>query len=315
MKKIKIIEIKSEIGAGTRGASMGVDAIKIAALDFNSHFFNKYQSVEVPNENSLLYTSEETPYAKRIKGIATMYERISETVKSTLKAEEFPVILSGDHSNAGGVIAGIKMAYPKDRIGVIWLDAHADLHTPYTTPSGNVHGMPLSTALNEDNAAQKTNTPSKITVEYWEKLKNVGGIAPKILYDDLVFIGLRDREAQEDYLIKKNKVKVVTMNDVRKKGTEFIAKDVLQYLRHCKHIFISFDVDIIDPRVSKGTGTPVPGGFGEREVEDLVQDLMQNERVCCFEITEVNPTLDSENVMAEIAFDTLKRVTNYLRTK
>lgn len=315
MEKIKIIEIKSELGAGTRGSSMGVDAIKIAALDFNSHFFNKYNVEEVPNENHLLYASEETPYAKRIKGIHTMYERISQTVKESLNNQEFPIILSGDHSNAGGIIAGIKMTYPKDRIGVIWLDAHADIHTPYTTPSGNMHGMPLATALGEDNLQHKSNSPDKNTIEYWNKLKNIGSIAPKLLYEDLVLVGLRDREPQEDHLIKKHKIKVVTMNDVRRKGTEFIAKNVLQYLRHCKYIFVSFDVDIIDPRVSKGTGTPVPGGFGEREVEDLVQDLMQNERVCCFEITEVNPTLDSENVMAEIAFDTLKRVTNYLRTK
>lgn len=315
MKKIKIIEIKSEIGAGTRGASLGVDAIKIAALDFNSHFFNKYESEEVPNENHLLYAPEETPHAKRISGIVTMYERISDTLKRTLKNGDFPIVLSGDHSNAGGVISGIKAAFPKDRIGVIWLDAHADLHTPYTTPSGNVHGMPLAVVINEDNLKQKSNQPNEAAIENWNKLKNMGGIAPKVLPEDIVFIGLRDKEVQEEYIIKKHRMKVVTMNDVRKKGTEFIAKDVLQYLRHCKYIFMSFDVDIIDPRVSKGTGTPVPGGFGEREVEDLVQDLMQNERMICFEITEVNPTLDNENIMAEIAFDTLKRITNYLRTK
>ena len=151
IKPIKLIEVKSEIGAGTRGASMGVDAIKIAALDFGSNFFKKFKGVEVQNENQLLLEPVVNDYAKRIKGIYTLNERLAKEIKETLIKEEVPIVLAGDHSSALGTISGIKLAYPKKRVGVIWIDAHADLHTPYTTPSGNMHGMPLACVLGEDN--------------------------------------------------------------------------------------------------------------------------------------------------------------------
>jgi arginase len=127
MKKVKFIEVKSEIGAGTRGASLGVDAIKIAALDYGSSLFKKIESVEIENENQLLFEAVGSPHAKRIKGIINLYERIGKEVSETLKNNGFPVVLAGDHSTAGGTIAGIKMAYPKQRLGAIWIDAHADI--------------------------------------------------------------------------------------------------------------------------------------------------------------------------------------------
>src|SRR5690606_24710933 len=135
MRNIKIIEVRSEIGAGTRGASLGADAIKIAALDYMSSFFVNFPTEVVETENRLLYEPVESPYAKRIKGILTMYERVSAAVSNTLKSGLFPLVLAGDHSTAGGTIAGIRMAKPKSRLGVVWIDAHADMHTPYTTPS------------------------------------------------------------------------------------------------------------------------------------------------------------------------------------
>src|SRR5690606_28908359 len=150
MKNIKIIEVKSEIGAGTRGASLGVDAIKIAALDFMSNFFIHFPTEEIKTENKLLYEPIESPYAKRIKGMISMYDRVSKSVCETVTANWFPIVLSGDHGTAGGTIAGIKMARPKAKLGIIWIDAHADLHTPYTTPSGNLHGMPLAATIGED---------------------------------------------------------------------------------------------------------------------------------------------------------------------
>jgi arginase len=308
MKRLKFIEVKSEIGAGTRGASMGIDAIKIAALDLGSNLFNQYPSVEVPNENHMLYDYVGTSYGKRLKGILTMYERIAKTVSETIKKNEFPVVLAGDHSTAGGTISGIKTAYPKARLGVIWIDAHADLHSPYTTPSGNVHGMPLAACLNEDNMTHRVNKPDKETVDLWNKVKKVGGAGAKINYSDLVFISLRDVEPEEDFLIKKNKVKVFTTNEVRKKGVESIARDVLAYLKKCTHIYISFDVDSMDSSISKGTGTPVRNGITEKEAGSLLVRLIQNEKVCCFEICEVNPTLDKENLMAENTFEILQKV-------
>jgi arginase len=310
MKNIKIIEVPSEIGAGTRGASLGIDAIKIAALDFMSNFFVHFPSEKIPHENKLLFEPIESPYAKRIKGVVSMYEKVSKSVSESLKGNFFPVLISGDHSNAGATIAGIKMAKPKSKLGVIWIDAHADLHTPYTTPSGNLHGMPLATAINEDNQDCAIHDLDDETKLQWKALKQMGKIAPKVLPEDIVFISLRDFEKEEKHLIEKHGMKVITTNEVRRKGPENIVRSVLRYLSDCTDIYISFDVDSLDSSISKGTGTPVNNGLREREAEDLISKFMQNRKVCCFEITEVNPTLDKENMMAEIAFNILQRSVN-----
>jgi arginase len=312
MKKLKFIEVKSEIGAGTRGASLGVDAVKVAALDYGSSLFNQVPSVEIQNENQLLFESTGISYGKRLRGIVSIYERLAQEVSDTLKKKIFPIVLAGDHSTAGGTIAGIKMANPKARLGVIWIDAHADLHSPYTTPTGNVHGMPLAATLNEDNTTNRINKPDKETVDLWNRLKKVGGMAPKITYKDLVYIALRDVEPEESYLIKKHKVRTFSTNEVRKNGVEKIARDALAHLSHCNLIYISFDVDSMDSSISKGTGTPVRNGITEKEAGSLIVRLIQNEKVCCFEICEVNPTLDRENLMAENTFEILQKAVSQL---
>ncbi len=312
MRNIKIIEVKSEIGAGTRGASLGVDALKIAALDFMSNFFVNFPSDVVETENILLYEPIESPYAKRIRGIKSMYERVAKAVESNLKSGLFPLVLAGDHSTAGGTIAGIKMAKPKSRLGVIWIDAHADIHSPYTTPSGNMHGMPLAVSLGEDNLDCQVHHPDAQTIKTWDELKNLGKICPKILPEDLVFIALRDTEKEEDHILKKLGIRIIPVSEVRKKGVEQVVRQALLALKHCDDIYVSFDVDSLDSSISRGTGTPVPNGLKEREAEDLVASLMQNHKICCFEITEVNPTLDKENLMAEIAFNILQRSVNIL---
>ncbi|WP_109698757.1 arginase [Chitinophaga deserti] len=312
MKNIKIIEVKSEIGAGTRGASLGVDAIKIAALDFMSNFFVHFPTEEVETENKLLFEPIESPFAKRIKGTINMYERVSKSVCDTIKANWFPVVLSGDHSTAGATIAGLKLARPKAKLGVIWIDAHADLHTPYTTPSGNMHGMPLAASIAEDNIENKVHEVDDNTAKLWGQLKNLGKIAPKVLPEDIVFISLRDYEKEEDHLIRKYGMKVITTNEVRRKGPEAVARSVFRYLHDCEYIYVSFDVDSLDASISRGTGTPVSNGLREREAEDLISKFMQHRKICCFEITEVNPTLDRENLMAEIAFNILQRSVNVL---
>ena len=312
MRNIKLIEVKSEIGAGTRGASLGVDAIRIAALDYMSSFFVNFPSQIVETENRLLYEPIESPYAKRIKGINTMYERVSEAVSSTIKSGVFPIVLAGDHSTAGGTIAGLKMAKPKQELGVIWVDAHADLHTPYTTPSGNMHGMPLATALAEDNIENQMHHPDEQTIKYWDSLKNIGKIHPKIKPENIVYIALRDYEKEEEAIIKQNNIKVITVAEIRKKGVMHAVRQTLLHLSNCDQIYLSFDVDSLDSAISRGTGTPVINGLKEREAEDLVATLMQNHKICCLEITEVNPTLDKENLMAEIAFNILQRSVNQL---
>jgi arginase len=312
MKNIKLIEVPSEIGAGTRGASLGIDAIKIAGLDFMSNFFVHFPSEKIECENKLLFEPIQSPYAKRIHGVLSMYEKISKAVCDSIKNQFFPVILSGDHSNAGGTIAGIKIAKPKSKLGVIWIDAHADLHTPYTTPSGNMHGMPLSTALGFDNLENKAHEPDERTLKLWQQLKAIGKIQPKVLPEDVVFISLRDFEKEEKSLIERHGIKVITTGEVRRIGAENVSRKVLRYLSDCTDIYVSFDVDSLDSSISKGTGTPVSNGLKEREAEDLISKFMQNRKVCCFEITEVNPTLDKENMMAEIAFNILQRSVNIL---
>ena len=312
IKPIKLIEVKSEIGAGTRGSSMGVDAIKIAALDFGSNFFKKFKSVEVQNENHLLLEPVVNDYAKRVKGIFALNERLANEIKKTLLKEEVPIVLAGDHSSALGTISGIKMAYPNKRVGVIWIDAHADLHTPYTTPSGNMHGMPIACVLGEDNKERQQNKPDDETIEYWEKLKALGGISPKINYNDLVYIALRDFEPQEEFLIKKNKVRVFNLQEIRKKAVERVAIESLNYLDHCDIIYVSFDVDSMDSRISSGTGTPVPNGITEKEAGNLIYYIMRSKKIVCFEMVEINPTLDKENLMAENAFEILQKATNQL---
>lgn len=312
MKNIKLIEVPSEIGAGTRGASLGTEAIKIAALDYMSNFFVHFPSEKVETENHLLFEPIYSPYAKRLNGVLNMTEKISKAVKEAMKNNFFPLVLSGDHSNAMGTIAGIKAALPDSRLGVIWIDAHADLHTPYTTPSGNVHGMPLAASIGEDNEESKVHDLDDKTKGQWEQLKNHGKKNPKVLGEDVVFISIRDYEREEKFLIEKYGMKVITTSEVRRKGIESVVKSTLRFLNECTHIYVSFDVDSLDSSISKGTGTPVNNGLREREADDLVSKLMQNRKICCFEITEVNPTLDKENLMAEIAFNILQRSVNVL---
>ena len=312
MKNIKLIEVPSEIGAGTRGASLGIDAIKIAALDFMSNFFVHFPSEKIEAENNLLFEPIQSPYAKRLNGVLIMTERISKSIKETINNNFFPVVISGDHSNSMGTIAGIKMAKPQSRLGIIWIDAHADLHTPYTTPSGNMHGMPISASIAEDNQESKVHEPDEKTKKQWEQLKNFGKISPKVLPEDIVFISLRDYEKEEKHLIEKYGMKVITTAELRRKGPENVVRASLRYLTECTDIYVSFDVDCLDSSITKGTGTPVSNGLKEREAEDLVSKFMQNRKICCFEITEVNPTLDKENLMAEIAFNILQRSVNVL---
>ena len=263
MKNIKLIEVPSEIGAGTRGASLGVDAIKVAALDFMSNFFIHFPSEKVEVANHLLFEPIHSPYAKRIHGLLEIYGRLSKSVSECLKNNFFPVVLSGDHSTAGGTISGIRMAKPKSKLGVIWIDAHADLHTPFTTPSGNMHGMPLAAVIGEDNQESKTHEVDEKTVKMWNELKGIGKIMPKVLPEDIVFISLRDYEKEEKALIEKYGMKVITTGELRRIGAENVSRKVLRYLSDCTDIYVSFDVDSLDPSISIGTGTPVDKGITE----------------------------------------------------
>jgi len=308
MNDIIIIEVKSEIGAGTRGASLGVEAVKIASLDLGSDFFRKYPSVEVEHVNEVLFNSAEHVNAKFIDGVLIMEERVCLEVYEQLFDERFPIVLAGDHSTAYGTIAGIKKAFPRKRLGVIWIDAHADLHSPYTTPSGNMHGMTLAMACDIDNLECKVNNPRGETIEYWEQIQQVGVQGAKVYPEDVVFISVRDLEKAENYLINKYGIGFIETEEVRKHGAEQAAARALQMLDHCDLIYVSFDVDSIDSRFSSGTGTPVPNGLNPDEVKALNAALVRDPRVCVWEMAEVNPTLDTENRMSETAFEVMNAV-------
>ncbi len=315
MKTIRLIEVPSELGAGTRGASLGIEAIKLASLSFNSKLFQGLKNHRVETENELLFEMDQFPWAHRINGIVEVCRRLADTVSDTLLAGEFPIVLTGDHSNAIGTIGGIKKAFADQRLGIIWIDAHADLHTPYTTPSGNVHGMPLACALHTDNAEKQNRIPSEKTIALWSELKNTGTSQPKVLPQDIVFIGLRDFEEEEDYLIKKYNIQVIDMALVHEHGAEAMVGRALQHLEECDIVYVSFDVDSQDPAFSRGTGTPVPGGFSEDEAISLVTNLMTDERVKCFEISEVNPLLDNMNQTGKNAFKILDQTVLSLKPR
>lgn len=312
MRKIKLVEVRSEIAAGTRGASMGIDALKIASLDKKSNFFTQFDPINVPDANNFLWKGNKHPHGKYIDGVYQVLKNVYSTIESLRLDKKFPIVLAGDHSTAAGTIMGIKAAHPEKRLGVIWIDAHADLHTPYTTPSGNMHGMPLAMTAQLDNLDARVNEVGADTISYWEKIKKIGGEFPKIDPKDIVFISVRDTEAPEDHLIKKYGIKNFSTQEVRDLGIEKVAAQALEVLKDCQQIYISFDVDSLDSSISVGTGTPVPNGLTLEEAIHLNAALIKDKRVCCWEIVEVNPTLDSENTMAEAAFEVLEVTTKSL---
>ncbi len=312
MRDIKLVEVRSEIAAGTRGASMGIDALKIASLDKKSDFFLKFDPINVQDANEYLWKGNKYPHAKHIDGVYQVLKNVYSTIESLRLEKKFPIVLAGDHSTAAGTIIGLKAADPEKRLGLIWIDAHADLHTPYTTPSGNIHGMPLAIVTQFDNKEYQINQPTEETILYWERIKKIGGDQPKIYPHDIVFISVRDTEEPEDHLIKKYGIKNFSTQEVRASGIKSIAQQTLETLKDCDQIYISFDVDSLDSSISVGTGTPVPNGLKLEEAIQLNAELIKDKRVCCWEIVEVNPTLDTENTMAEAAFEVLEVTTKAL---
>jgi len=306
---IQLIYNRSELGAGTRGASIGVDALLFAAINKGNTFFRKTPSVTINDQNHILTEPIGHKWAKHIDGLIKIYTEVCDTVFAVLKQKNFPLIISGDHASAGGTVAGIKKAYPTKRIGVIWIDAHADLHSPYTSPSGNIHGMPIATMLAEDNLKFELDDVPLATQKLWNRLKKVGGIQPKITPKDLVFIGVRDTEKEEDYLIKKHQIVNYPPLQLRKKTIEKVIYEIQnKALKDCDLVYVSFDVDSLDSDlVSNGTGTPVSNGLMVNEVKTLLKSFMQWDKVACLEITEINPLLDNQgNKMAQTALEIIE---------
>lgn len=308
MKNIKIIKNRSDIGAGTRGADLGIDAMEIAAINSGNDFFNRVPAINVQTHNESIYNKVTQSFAKRIGFVAEQCTRVSNTVKEALLNNEFPLVLSGDHSSAIGTISGIKAANPDKTLGVVWIDAHADLHSPYTSPSGNVHGMPLAATLQVDNKESCINQLDDKTISSWNALKNIGVNRPKFLPEHLVLFGVRDTEESENKLIKQKNIKNYTVSEMRFRGFSNCVQEAIFRLTKCDSIYIAFDVDSLDcDYVSKGTGTPVSFGFSPAEVNQIITPFLNTEKIVCMEFTEINPLLDNKgNKMAEIAFDILE---------
>ena len=306
-KNIQIIINPSELGAGTRGSSLGPFAIQASARMQGSTLFNDHSWEVLSDFNRLLDSQSAYPFAKHIDRMVNVYEGVSNVVKSHLAQDRFPLLLSGDHASAGGTLKGLKAAFPNKRIGVVWIDAHADLHSPYTTPSGNLHGMPLAAAMGLDNLRCKKNDIDSHTLLHWENLKS-NSLEPS----DLVYVGVRSTEREEDALMAEYAIGNVSVDQLRKNGALETTQEILDRLSECDALYVSFDVDSMDcDRISYGTGTPVPAGFNPEEVIQIIQLLQATGKVKCIELTEINPLLDNKgNKMAETAFEVLDKVSN-----
>lgn len=308
-KNIHFIFNPTELGAGTRGASLGPEAIRAAARTKGSTLFSQHPIQVVDQHNELLDRKSPFTFAKNIDGLSQVFASLEQNITSCLKADAFPLLLSGDHSAAAGTLSALKNNFPNKRIGVVWIDAHADIHSPYTTPSGNIHGMPIAAALGLDHLHLAKNELDAATIAHWNSLKSTA-----FLPQDLVYIGVRDTEPQEDAIMAELGLKNYTVAELRSIGLNACLAAISAQLQDCDLIYVSFDVDSIDPtETSYGTGTPVPNGISFTEAQALLSYFAQDTKTVAIEIVEVNPCLDDEkNKMAESALALIENIIKHL---
>jgi arginase len=299
MPKTKILICSSEVGAGKRGASLGPDAIRISAVN---HFYNLFDQLPTENIKVNVINRYSPGYksAKYIRLIAATHQKIARKMAKAQLDGYKTLIFSGDHSNAAGFLSGFREAYPDKKLGIIWIDAHGDIHSPYTSPSGNVHGMPVAIVLGIDNIEAQIKRLKPEVIEKWEKLKRTGRkhITPKYLPEDLIYIGIRDLEEQEWNTIKTRNIRFYNPDDIRALGIETVAAQTAEYFSNYDAVYITFDVDSLDPSISRGTGTPVPDGLSIEQAKVLIKTFSRMPNFKALEVTEVNPLLDTENRMA-----------------
>ncbi|MBG0918477.1 arginase [Exiguobacterium profundum] len=227
---------------------------------------------------------ENEEHLKRVDGVLHTVTELAEVVHREISENRFPLIVGGDHSMAIGTLAGLAQTGP---YGVIWVDAHADLNTGETSPSGNIHGMPLAAAMGMGDV----------------RLTEVGGRDPKLSPEHLVYIALRDIDEGEMNEINRLGIKVITVEEVRTRGVDVIMKESLSYLRErVDRFYISFDMDSLDASLVPGTGTPVDGGLTEVEAKAILKEAMQAEDLIAVELVELNPALDRDDVTAQLAY-------------
>ena len=308
MRSVEIISIESDFGAGKKGAKLGPQAL--------IRLINKQNIKHISHANNIRIIADDLeennahPFNKNIESIYEVQQLAVSAIEQTLSKDLFPFILSGDHSNGCAGISAVKNFYSEKRIGVIWIDAHADLHSPFSTPSGNMHGMPLAAALGINDLIEEANEVDEESIKVWQDLMHLGSknISPKVLPSDLVFIDLRDFEEDEEILLNNKNITFYTPKNRIDIGIEQILEKTLAQLSHCDLIYVSFDVDGLDPNISIGTGTPVPNGMSENEAVYLLKSLINEPKTVAFEITEINPLLDRESPMEVVAARILAKI-------
>lgn len=306
---VGLVEVDCDLGAGKAGAGSGIELLKGAVQRqqelrrLSEGLIQEIEAQQRPTARAADHgDGTATPHARHIETIAQVMADAAELVTATLTQGRFPIVLAGDHSTAAATIAGIRRAYPEDRLGVIWIDAHADIHSPFTTPSGNMHGMPLAIAAAHDNLPEAINDPDVVTRQLWQQLQGLSGAAqPALDLGDLIYIAVRDTEPAEQVTLASFSIPVISTEQVRREGAEAAARGCLEHLAAVDRIYVSFDVDALDSTICKGTGTPVPGGLWADEAQTILRRLLADPRVCCWEICEINPHLDDLNTLAEVS--------------
>lgn len=285
--QISVIGVPIDFGQMRRGVDMGPSAIRYAGaierLEAIGHTVNDEGDIYVPNAAQL----EVHPKLRNLGAVVEACTQLSNRVKETVEQKKFPLILGGDHSIAIGTLAGLAHHYKN--LGVIWYDAHADMNTAETSPSGNIHGMPLAVAMGMGH----------------EKLTSIGGSEAKIKPENLVIIGARSVDEGEKALIKEKGIKVYSMHEIDRLGMTAVMKDALEYLasRNVDGVHLSLDLDGLDPLHTPGVGTPVPGGITYRESHLAMEMLQESGVLTSAEFVEVNPVLDTKNSTANVAVE------------
>ncbi len=238
------------------------------------------------------------PSARYLEVVSEACRQLAQEVKETLDSGSTPLVLGGDHSLAIGTISGVSHYLLESkgldpgsappRLGVLWFDAHADINTPETSPSGNIHGMPVACVLGHGP----------------DELRTIGFDGPKIAPDLIVQIGLRDIDRGEKAALKEHGIHAFTMADIDRRGMAEIVEEALKLvLEEADLLHVSFDIDVVDPMIAPGTGTPVRGGITYREAHLALELVAASRRLSSFELVEVNPILDHRNQTAELAVD------------
>lgn len=306
--RIALVEVDCDLGAGIPGAGSGIELLKQAAQRqrdlrrIRERLIEEIHNQQPRARVAEMGDAESTPHARHIRTISGVMAQAAELVAGSRERGLFPVVLAGDHSTAAGTIAGLRRAHPGSRLGVVWIDAHADIHSPYTTPSGNMHGMPLAIATGHDNIHHAINEPDASTRDLWRWCQTLSGNGePALRLQDVIYVSVRDTEAAEEATIRAYGLPIVSTEEVRRSGGEAAARRCLDHLSDCDLIYVSFDVDSLDATICKGTGTPVEGGLWSHEALELNRTLLRDPRVCCWEICEINPHLDVLNSLAEVS--------------